>query len=182
MNRLDTILVLGVAFLGVFCQAAFGGVRHVLGAQIDLLPPLMAYASLAAGLPTVMLLALFGGLWFDSLSGNPLGVSVLPLFLPGFVVHVWREVLLREQPFAQVVVGLGVGAAVPVLTLILLLTTGHKPLLGWGTFWQLAVLTGGSAALTPPMFVLFGWLHRSLAHSRAPETSFRADHEMRRGR
>ena len=50
-----------------------------LGAQIDLLPALMVYAALNAGLPTVALLAVFGGLWFDTLSANPLGISILPL-------------------------------------------------------------------------------------------------------
>ena len=84
MNWLQTVLVLGAAFLAVFWEAAFGGVRHLLGAQVDLLPPLMVYASLCTGLTTVTLLALCGGLWFDSLSANPLGVTVLPLFAVGF--------------------------------------------------------------------------------------------------
>jgi len=65
---------------GRVLEAAFGGVRHLLGAQIDLLPPLMVYAGLCTGLTTVTLLALCGGLWFDSLSANPLGVTVFPLF------------------------------------------------------------------------------------------------------
>ena len=65
MNWLNTILVLGTAFLAVFWEAAFGGVRHLVGAQIDLLPPLMVYASLCTGITTVTLLALAGGLWFD---------------------------------------------------------------------------------------------------------------------
>ena len=46
MNWLNTVFILGAAFLAVFWQAAFRGVRHVLGAQVDLLPPLMVYASL----------------------------------------------------------------------------------------------------------------------------------------
>ena len=44
-----------------------------------------------------------GGLWFDSLSANPLGVSVLPLFLVGLAIHLNRELILRDQAFAQVV-------------------------------------------------------------------------------
>ncbi len=51
------MLVLGAAFLAVFWEAAFGGVRHLLGAQMDLLPPLMVYASLCTGITTVTLLA-----------------------------------------------------------------------------------------------------------------------------
>ena len=83
MSALNTIFILVAAFLAVFGEAAFPGVRHWLGAQVDLLPALMVYASLCAGLATVALLAVLGGLWFDSLSANPLGVSILPLFIVG---------------------------------------------------------------------------------------------------
>ena len=182
MNWLNTAFVLGAAFLAVFWEAAFNGVRYLAGAQIDLLPPLMVYAGLCTGLTTVTLLALLGGLWFDSLSANPLGVTVLPLFVIGFAIHLNREFILRDQTFAQVVLGLGASAAAPVLTLLLLLTMGHPPLLGWGTLWQLIVLTIGGAIATPICFELFGWLQRTLVHHRAAETSFRPDREIRRGR
>jgi hypothetical protein len=43
----------------------------------------MIYASLSSGFATVALIAVLGGLWFDSLSANPLGVSVLPLLVIG---------------------------------------------------------------------------------------------------
>jgi cell shape-determining protein MreD len=182
MNWLNTIFVLGTAFLAVFSETAFSGVRHLLGAQIDLLPPLMVYASLCTGLTTVGLLAMFGGLWFDSLSANPLGISVLPLFLVGLALHARRELILRDQPFAQMVIGFVASAATPVLTILLLFTTGHTPLLGWGTLWQLIVMSAGGAVATPIAFVLFGWLHRTLVHGRATQSSFRADREIRRGR
>jgi cell shape-determining protein MreD len=182
MNWLNTLLVLGAAFLAVFWETAFGGVRQLVGAQIDLLPPLMVYASLCTGITTVTLLALCGGLWFDSLSANPLGVTVLPLFAVGLAVHLKRELILRDQTFAQLVLGLGASAAVPILTLLLMLTMGRAPLLGWGTIWQLLVLTVGGAIATPISFELFGWLQRTLVHRGAAETSFRSDREIRRGR
>src|SRR5258706_10846770 len=97
MTLLTTIFILGAAFLAVFWQAAFNGVRHLLGAQIDLLPALMVYASLYGGFTTVVLLAVLGGLWFDSLSANPLGVSVLPLFIIGVSIYASRELILRTQ-------------------------------------------------------------------------------------
>ena len=113
---------------------------------------------------TVTLLALCGGLWFDSLSANPLGVTVLPLFAIGLAIHLKRELILRDQTFAQLVLGLGASAAAPVLTLLLLLTMGRAPLLGWGTLWQLVVLSVGGAIATPICFELFGWLQRTLVH------------------
>src|SRR2546427_12179292 len=78
MNWLNTIAILLVAFLPVFLESYFRGLRNLVGAQIDLLPALMVYAGLNAGISTVALLATLGGLWFDSLSANPLGITVLP--------------------------------------------------------------------------------------------------------
>lgn len=182
MNWLHTVLVLGAAYLAVFWEAAFGGLRHLLGAQIDLLPPLMVYAGLCTGLTTVTLLALCGGLWFDSLSANPLGVTVLPLFAIGLALHVKRELILRDQTYAQFVLGLAASAAAPVLTLLLLLTMARAPLLGWGTLWQLVVLSLGGAVATPIGFELFGWLQRTLVHQGDVQSSFRPDREIRRGR
>ena len=182
MNWLNTAFVLGAAFLAVFGEAAFNGVRHLVGAQIDLLPPLMVYAALCSGLTTVTLLALCGGLWFDSLSANPLGITVLPLFVIGLAIHLQRDLILRDQTFARLVLGLGASAAAPVLTLLLLLSLGRAPLLGWGTLWQLIVLSVGGAIATPICFELFGWLQRTLVHHHATESSFRPDREIRRGR
>jgi cell shape-determining protein MreD len=182
MNWLNTAFVLGAAFLAVFWEAAFGGVRYLVGAQVDLLPPLMVYASLCTGITTVALLAVCGGLWFDSLSANPLGVSILPLFAIGLAIHLKHELILRDQTFAQLVLGLGASAAAPVLTLLLLLSMGRNPMLGWGTLWQLVVLGVGGAVATPIWFQLFGWLQRTLVHHRAVESSFRPDREIRRGR
>jgi cell shape-determining protein MreD len=182
MNYLNTILILAAAFLAVFWEAAFSGFRHLMGAQVDLLPALMIYAGLCGQLGTVCLLAMCGGLWFDSLSANPLGISVLPLFVIGFGVHANRELILRDQVFAQVILGMTASALVPVLTLGLLLTGGHSPMLGWGTLWQLVVMSVGGALATPICFVCFDWLQRALVHARVKETSFRPDREIRRGR
>jgi len=182
MTAFNTILILLAAFLAVFWEAAFPGTSRWLHAQVDLLPPLMVYASLSSGLTTIALLAVCGGLFFDSLSSNPLGVSILPLFVVGLAVYWRRELLLRDQPYAQFVVGLGASAATPMLAVLLLLTAGHRPLLGWGSLWQWLVMTLAGAIATPIFFLLFGWFERALGHRRIIETSFRSDREIRRGR
>jgi rod shape-determining protein MreD len=179
---LNTILMFVAAFLAVFWEAAFNGVRHLLGAQIDLLPPLIVYASLHASLTTISLLAFVGGLWFDSLSANPLGVTVLPLFLIGLAIYANRGLILRDQTFAQVTLGLAASALAPVITLLVLLTTGYQPLFGWGTLWQLLVMTLGGAIATPICFELFGFFHRAFGYHPVMATSFRPDRELRRGR
>src|SRR5262245_66503989 len=100
MNWLHTIIILTAAFLVVFLEATFNGLRHLLGVQVDLLPSLVVYASLSSGVTTLALLAVCGGLWFDSVSANPLGISVLPLFVVGLLINQYRGLILREQRFA----------------------------------------------------------------------------------
>jgi rod shape-determining protein MreD len=182
MIAFHTLLILVAAFLAVFAQAAMDGPRHWLGAQVDLLPALMVYAALRTNLATMTLLAVFGGLCFDALSANPTGVTMLPLFAVGLALQVRRELILRDQPFAQSVLGAGAGAAVPALTLLLLLTGGFAPLVGWGSLWQIVVMSVSSGLLTPLVFKAFGLCHSALSYRPATQTSFRHDRDIRRGR
>jgi cell shape-determining protein MreD len=182
MNTLNSILILLIAFLAVFCESAFNGLRNLLGAQIDLLPALMVYAGLTAGLLTVSSVAVLGGLFFDSLSANPLGISVLPLFLVGFAICTQRDLILRDQLFAQSILGLSASAFVPGVTLLLLLTGGHAPTLSWVSLWQWIVVSVGGMIATPALFLLFDWFDRVFSYRSATEMTFRADREIRRGR
>lgn len=182
MNTLNSIFILLVAFIAVFCEAAFDGFRNLFGAQVDLLPALMVYSALSAGLTVTTLVAVLGGLFFDSLSANPLGVSILPLFLVGFAIYTQRDLILRDQLFAQAVLGLSASAFVPAATLLLLLTGGHGPSLSWFSLWQWIVMSVGGMVATPVLFLLFDWLDRAFTYRRANEMTFRPDREIRRGR
>jgi rod shape-determining protein MreD len=182
MSTLNSILILLVAFLAVFCESAFNGFRNLFGAQVDLLPALVVYAALSAGLTTLTLVAVLGGLFFDSLSANPLGISIIPLFLAGFVIYTQRDLILRDQLFAQVVLGLSASAFVPAVTLLLLLTGGHAPALSWVSVWQWLVMSVGGMVATPALFLLFDWFDRTFTYRSATEMSFRPDREIRRGR
>jgi rod shape-determining protein MreD len=182
MNALNSILVLVATVLAVFWEAAFHGIRNLFGAQVDLLPALIVYASLSTGLTVLSLAALLGGLLFDTLSANPLGVSVLPLYLVGLAIYSQRDLILRDQLLAQFVLGLAASALVPILALLLLLTLGHTPLLGWGSLWQWLVMSVGGAIATPVVFQLFDLFDRALNYRRTTEPSFRQDREIRRGR
>ena len=182
MSVLHHTLIFAAAFLAVFCQSAFGGLRHLLGAQIDLLPALMVYAALNAGLVMVMSFALFAGLLFDSLSANPLGTTVLPLLIIGVLIQFRRDLILRDQIFAQVLIGLLASAIAPVLSVLMLLSGRHEPLIGWGSIWQWMVMSFGGALATPVVFALFGWFNRTFGYRPVIETSFRDDREIRRGR
>jgi rod shape-determining protein MreD len=182
MNLLNTILIFAAAFLAVFGEAMFPGLRHLLGAQVDLLPAIMVYAALNANSTTVALLAIFGGLWFDALSANPLGITILPLFAVGFAIFSQRDLILRELSFAQIVLGTVASAIMPALTVLLLLTAGKEPLLGWGSLWQWFVMTVGGAVATPVIFALFEWCSHALGYQPRTESSFRPDREIHRGR
>jgi hypothetical protein len=128
------------------------------------------------------LLAIFGGLWFDSLSANPFGLTILPLFIVGFPVFLQRDLILREVPFAQSILGGVASAVAPLVTVLLLLTAGKEPLLGWGSLWQWIVMIAGGAIATPVFFTLFDWCDHTLGYQPRTETSFRPDREILRGR
>jgi cell shape-determining protein MreD len=182
MRWRPTLFVLAAAFVAVFLEATVGLWRKLLGAQVDVLPALMVYAALTLGFATIVLLAICGGLWFDSLSLNPLGASVLPLLLIGLLIYRSRELLLREHLFAQVVLGVAAGAVQPLGTLFILLNKGQTPLLGWLTLWQWLVMAVGAGLVTPICFKLFDCLHRALEYQPVTQTSFRPDREIKRGR
>ena len=143
MNVFNTIAILAVACLAVFAQATFNEWRHWFGLQIDLLPSLVVYASLSGGVVMLSLVAVCGGLWLDSMSANPIGVSVLPLFLTGLFIQRSRDMILRNQPFAQFVLGASASAAVPLFTLLLLINLNTRPLVGWFSLWQWLVMSPG---------------------------------------
>ncbi len=182
MSALNTIFILVLAFVAVFMEASFGTFRRFLGVQVDLLPGLMIYASLSSGTLTISTLAVLGGLWFDSLSANPLGVSILPLFLIGFVVQRCRHLILREQTYAQFIMGFSASGFAPLLTLMILFSCGAEPIVGLGFAWQWFVMTVIGGLLVPLYFRLFGKVYRTLGYERVVESSFRADREIARGR
>jgi hypothetical protein len=182
MNYLHTALLLGVTYLVVYMESVWNGPRSVLGAQVNLLPSLVIYTSLSVGPITLALVAFLGGLWFDSLSANPLGISILPLFAVGFWLQYYRGLILREQVYAQWVLGLSASALVPLLTMLLLLNTEKQPLLGWYSLWQWLVMAVLGGLFTPVWFVLLDWMLRALSYKEIDSGSFRSDREIKRGR
>ena len=182
MNTVNSIFILVLAFLAVFVEASFGSFRRILGVQVDLLPGLMIYAALSSGTFTVSLLAVLGGLWFDSLSANRLGVSILPLFLIGYVVQRIRHLILRDQTYAQLVLGFSASGFAPLLALVILYSCGAEPMIGLGFLWQWFVMTVIGGLLVPLYFSLFERVYRTLGYERIVETSFRQDRQIERGR
>jgi len=182
MNWFNTLAILITAYLVVFAQATFNEPRQWFGAQVDLLPSLVVYASLSGGVVMFSLVAVCGALWLDSLSANPLGVSVLPLFLVGLIIQRSREYILRGQPFAQFIVGAAASAAVSLLTLVLLVNLNIHPVISWFSLWQWLVVTLVGGAVTPLWFGLFDRISEALNYQPWGESSFRPDRQIKRGR
>lgn len=182
MNWLNTILLLTLAFFGVFAEAACDWPRRWLGAQFNLLPPLVVYAALRLDVPALTLISVCGALLADSLSGNPLGVSILPLLWVGLAILRWRELLLGHSAYAQGVLGGLATATVTIATAALLLTVGERPLLDWGSAWQLAVVSACGAALTPLVFLILDFSERMFAYRPVATAAFRSDREIKRGK
>ena len=182
MSTQNVIMIYVAAFLAVFGQATLPGLREWLGAQVDLLPALMVYTAMYASLVNVAFLALLGGLWFDTLSANPLGITVLPLFLTGLIIFTQRDLILRDLPFAQMVLGAGASAVAPLGTVLLMLSAGKSLLLDWGSLWQWVVMIAGGAVATPVVFAVFNWFDHVFGYKVRTESSFRPDREIRRSR
>lgn len=177
-----TIVLVLIAYLATFLAAVDQPFNRILDTQINLLPALMVYTGLSAGWATLTALAVLAGLWFDALSANPLGISILPLFIVAFALKWSRELILRDAPYAQFVLGGLASAIVPILSLISLFCLGYKPVLGWNSFPQFLLKIIIGAAATPLFFWLLARLHRALIHPQMGETSFRNDREIKRGR
>lgn len=185
MNRLNTLFLLLAAYGTVFLQATFQDLRHLLGAQVDLLPSLVVYTALSSGIVTLALVTACGGLWFDALSSNPLGLTVLPLFLVGLVIHRSRDFILRTEPQAQRLLGLAASLLVPLGSLLLLTANtdpGERPLVGWFSLWQWLVVGAAGAVFTPVWFRVFDLVGRTLHYRPLGETTFRSDRQIKRGR
>ena len=153
-----------------------------LRAQINLMPAVIVYAALTSGVGTVTGAAVLGGLFQDSLSTNPLGVSILPLFLAGIILHRAQDLVLRDQLFAQFTVGVIASAFVPIVTVVMLYTMGRQPLVGWASLWQWLVLALVGGIATPVLFRVLRGLAVSLSHPISTESSHRPDRLIRRGR
>ncbi|MBI2949033.1 MAG: hypothetical protein HYY23_15440 [Verrucomicrobia bacterium] len=182
MNYLNTGILVLAAYLAAYLASCQTPLNQWLGVQIDLRPALMVYCGLRTEWTTLSLVAVLGGLWFDGLSANRLGISILPLFVIAFLVHLNRGLILREQHYAQFVLGTAASAASPALTILLMVGVGQMPLIGWGSIWQWLIMALVGGSLTPALFWLLERFSKAFAYPPVSETSFRPDREIKRGR
>jgi hypothetical protein len=165
MNWFHRISILLAALIGVFLEATVTLPRDLLGAQVNPLPALVVYAALHSNLATLTLLIICGSLWQSSLSADPLGIAILPLFLVGAFIEFNRKQFARRERFVRFTLGTAASASVPLLTLFLLLTIGHEPTLNWFSLWQWLVMAVGGGLLTLLAFFVLDWFKEVLTHN-----------------
>jgi rod shape-determining protein MreD len=182
INWLNVFVFTITAYVCTFAQARVMFFRDLLGSQIDFLPGLMVYASLA--FPSYIAIGCAGilGILYDSLSANPLGTMMGTLVLLCCITLVYREVLLSDQFTTHWVLGLAASGLAPLFSLFILYVAGEQPLVGTGTLWQWAIMTAGGGVITPLWFRLFTRVDSALHYKEVPESTFRQDREIARGR
>ena len=139
MSRPTFTCMILMAMVLTYVQSHWSMMEGMWRAQIDLLPVFAAFAALHGGLGPIIGLALIAGSWLDVLSANPLGTSLVSLFLTALILHRLHEVLLKGQLAAQFFVCLAAGAFGPTISCLFLWGMSMQPLVGWGTLWQIVV-------------------------------------------
>jgi len=182
INWLRLTFLLVATLLAVFLQTNVQSLRFWLGAQFDLLPSLVVFASASGDWVAFLVCSIVGGLGYDAFSANPLGAAIIPLMIMGWVAHRSRELIVLQDRLVQALVGVAASVMVAVATIVLILTIGRQPTVGWITLWQCLVMAAGSAIATPCWFWLFPRLEKAFGYEVMSETSFRPDREIKRGR
>jgi rod shape-determining protein MreD len=181
-NQVLLVAFLVTGYLVIFAQARFTAFRDLVGAQPDLLPGMIVFAAMAFHLGTVMLCAAVFGLLFDSFSANVLGTTFVSLAMIGFFCSRYRDLLLSEHFTTHWVLGLMASAIAPVISYTVLRLQDIKPLVAWGSAWHWAIMIAGGGVITPLWFKVFNRLDEALRYKELPESTFRPDREIARGR
>lgn len=181
-NGITLLVFIITGYVVIFAQAKLTFFRDFFGAQPDLLPGMIVYAAMAFRLESVMLCTVIFGSFFDALSTNALGTSILTLSAIGVAASRYRELLLSEQFTTHWVLGLIASGIAPFISYAILQLSGFNPLIGAGSIWHWAIMIAGGGLVTPLWFKIFNRLDDALRYKEIPESTFRADRQIARGR
>ena len=143
---------------------------------------LAAFAALHGGLGPIIGLALIAGSWLDVLSANPLGTSLVSLFLTALILHRLHEVLLKGQLAAQFFVCLAAGAFGPTISCLFLWGMSMQPLAGWGTLWQIVVNAMICGVAGPFIFLILNQMDRLVSYEPVAQPWNRSVVEVKRSK
>ncbi len=162
MKTFYALGLLVIALLTLYLANTLEWPQRITGTRIDPLPALMVCAALRAPVLALTLLAVLGSLWQTSLSADPPGISMIPLFAVGVAVSLNRRAIHTRLWGARFAVAAAAGAFVPLVSVGLLMLLGREPLLGWFSLWQLAVMSLVSGLLALLFFPLLQWLDKTV--------------------
>ena len=166
----------------IFLQARLTMFRDIFGFQFDLVPGLIVYAAIHFQFFPALGCAVTLGVMYDLLSANPLGTTLLAFTLVTFLAAYFREVLLSEQFTAQFVLGAGATMGSILISWFVLHLSAAEPLVGFWSIWIWLLVSIAGGVLTPVWFRLFARLDEALRYKEVPESSFRSDRQIARGR
>lgn len=178
----NVFIFMVIGYVCIFVQSRLTTFRDIFGTQFDLVPGLIAYAAVSFNFHVVLGVSAGLGLLMDLLSANALGASMLAYLVVAVLGYYFRELLLSEQFVAQFALGTATTGAITILTVGILHLIGQQPLLGLGTVFQWLLVSTGGGAVTPLWFKLFTMLDQAFRYKEVPESSFRPDREIARGR
>ena len=162
MKTFYALGLLVIALLALYLANTLEWPQRITGTRINPLPALIVCAAMRAPVVALTLLAVLGSLWQTSLSADPPGISMIPLFVVGVAVSLNRRAIHTRLWGARFAVAAAAGALVPLVTVGFLMLLGRQPLLGWFSFWQLAVMSLTSGLLALIFFPLLEWLDQAV--------------------
>ena len=162
MKAFFTFTILLTALAAIFFESACQIPRNLTGAQIDPLPALMLVVAVRAPVMAISALAIMGSLWQSSLSSDPLGIGMLPLFMLGMLAHLNIKSIAYHHIGSRFALGAIAGALVPILTLCLLLLSGQQPMIGLYSLWQWVAGIIGNGLFALGFFPWLEWLDRTM--------------------
>lgn len=171
MNRPQFITLAVAIYVAVFLEVRVDFTRAWFGAPLALLPALIVYASIRYSIWGVTLVAVVGGLWIDSFSATPLGVSVASMFALGMLLNRKKEYLMHDHPIVRILLGLAMGALVPVLNFFMVAMIWEGTAFNLTQLGSVAFCSVSTAILTPFMFRIFARLHRTFTFRPMREAS-----------
>jgi len=162
MRGFFTLAILATAQIGTYIATAWGLPQRLCGFQLDPLPVLIMVVALRCPISTIGILAIFGSFTQSALSSSPIGITILPLYSLGFIVHMNSQHLSFNSIGTRFALGVAAGASVPILSLGMLLLANQQPLVGWFSFWHWMAGAGVSGLLALAFFPFVEWLDRSV--------------------
>lgn len=114
-NKMTALILIVAVYFALVIQTTLPPLGLMGGTKYFLIPSILAYASLSCSFNTLIVVVLVGGLLHDGLTQNPLGMSVIPLFICGLTLQGMRKYFFRGRFITHMMMGVALGFAVALM-------------------------------------------------------------------